>query len=136
MATMDPLQLKFIAFAVFGKGQAVADQAAAKPKSVLMDSKGFAKLAKESKIMSGRLDLTRVDLCFTKCSDRVRDSTCFAALSLGALLLCCAHRLVIVLILNFAQAPSGTRSLLAGVQHDVGVPCTPALKRKHGCILV
>ena len=34
MATMDPLQLKFIAFAVFGKGQAVADQAAAKPKQV------------------------------------------------------------------------------------------------------
>jgi p25-alpha len=72
MATMDPLQLKFIAFAVFGKGQAAADQAAVKPKAVLMDSKGFAKLCKESKIMSGRLDLTRVDLCFTKACDRVR----------------------------------------------------------------
>ena len=39
---------------------------------VVMDSKGFAKLCKESKIMSGRLDLTRVDLCFTKCCDKVR----------------------------------------------------------------
>jgi hypothetical protein len=71
MLTMDPLQSKFIAFAVFGKGPAAADQAMAKPKSVVMDSKGFAKLCKESKIMSGRLDLTRVDLCFTKCSDKV-----------------------------------------------------------------
>ena len=38
---------------------------------VVMDSKGFSKLCKESKIMSGRLDLTRVDLCFTKCCDKV-----------------------------------------------------------------
>jgi hypothetical protein len=71
MLTMDPLQSKFIAFAVFGKGPAAADEAMAKPKSVVMDSKAFAKLCKESKIMSGRLDLTRVDLCFTKCSDKV-----------------------------------------------------------------
>ena len=72
---MDPLQSKFIAFAVFGKGPAAADQAVAKPKAVVMDSKGFAKLCKESKIMSGRLDLTRVDLCFTKCCDKARASS-------------------------------------------------------------
>lgn len=67
----DPLQEKFVSFAIFGKGAAVADAAADDPDSVVMDSKGFAKLCKEAQIMCGNLDLTRVDLSFTKCSNKV-----------------------------------------------------------------
>lgn len=67
----DPLQEKFVSFAIFGKGAAVADAAAEDPGSVVMDSKGFAKLCKEAQIMAGNLDLTRVDLSFTKCSNKV-----------------------------------------------------------------
>ena len=63
---------KYIAFAVFGKGAAMAEQAAADPGSVLMDSKGFAKFCKESRLMRGRLDLTRVDLIFTKFCNKAR----------------------------------------------------------------
>jgi p25-alpha len=68
----DPLRAKFIAFAVFGKGAAVMAEAERRPSAVVMDSKGFAKLCKESDIMGSRLDLTRVDLCFTKACDKVR----------------------------------------------------------------
>ena len=60
-----------MSFAIFGKGAAVADAAADDPDSVVMDSKGFAKLCKEAQIMGGNLDLTRVDLSFTKCSNKV-----------------------------------------------------------------
>lgn len=68
----DPLQEKFVSFAIFGKGAGVADAAADDPARVVMDSKGFAKLCKEAQIMGGNLDLTRVDLSFTKCSNKVR----------------------------------------------------------------
>lgn len=70
-ALSDPLQEKFVSFAVFGKGAAVADAAAEDPDNVVMDSKGFAKLCKEAQLMGGNLDLTRVDLSFTKCSNKV-----------------------------------------------------------------
>lgn len=70
-APQDNIFGKYIAFAVFGKGAAMAEQAQADPGSVLMDSKGFAKFCKECRIMRGRLDLTRVDLIFTKFCNKV-----------------------------------------------------------------
>jgi p25-alpha len=75
-ADANPLRSKFIAFAVFGKGASVMAEATRRPSGVLMDSKGFAKLCKESDIMGGSLDLTRVDLCFTKACDKVRRLLC------------------------------------------------------------
>ena len=71
-APTDNIFGKYIAFAVFGKGAAVAEQAADDPSGVMMDSKGFAKFCKESRIMRGRLDLTRVDLIFTKFCNKAR----------------------------------------------------------------
>lgn len=59
----------FISFAVFGKGTLPHEM---RPGEIRMDSKAFAKLMKEAGVMEGKLNLTRVDLCFTKCCDKVR----------------------------------------------------------------
>eukprot|EP00892_Ulva_mutabilis_P010007 jgi/Ulvmu1/7379/UM036_0039.1 len=65
---MDRLEQIFASFAVFGKGSRGANVA---PEDIRMDSKAFAKLMKDAGVMYGKLNLTRVDLCFTKCCDKV-----------------------------------------------------------------
>lgn len=52
---------------MFGKGHRVIMTV----DDVRMDSKSFAKLMKEAGVLHGKLNLTRVDLCFTKCCDKV-----------------------------------------------------------------
>jgi hypothetical protein len=68
MCRAEPLQQVFVSFALFGKG--LLPQGA-KVSKVKMDSKAFAKLMKEAGMMEGKLNLTRVDLCFTKFCNKV-----------------------------------------------------------------
>lgn len=58
----------FVSFALFGKGLLPKG---VKISTIKMDSKAFSKLMKEAGVMVGKLDLTRVDLCFTKCCNKV-----------------------------------------------------------------
>lgn len=58
----------FVSFASFGKG---VHQASIALDKVRMDSKAFAKIMKDAGVMCGKLNLARVDLCFTKCYDKV-----------------------------------------------------------------
>jgi hypothetical protein len=79
----DQLQQVFVSFSLFGKGILEPGMRA---KDVRMDSKAFAKLMKEAGVMEGRLNLTRVDLCYAKCCDKARPPSClscFAWLSFG-----------------------------------------------------
>lgn len=99
-APLDNIFSKYIAFAVFGHGAAMAEQAAADPGSVLMDSKGFAKFCKETRIMRGRLDLTRVDLIFTKFCNKVCVISLYLEIYLLMHVLCCCECTSAVKILS------------------------------------
>jgi hypothetical protein len=76
----------FLSFAMFGKGQIGSD---IKPRDVRMDGKAFAKVIKEASLMGKALDPTRVDLCFTKCTDKVTKRMNFK--QFNAALAACAH---------------------------------------------
>lgn len=56
-----------MAFALFGKGLLPKN---VNVSQIKMESKAFAKLMKEAGVMEGKLNLTRVDLCFTKCCSK------------------------------------------------------------------
>lgn len=67
-AHAEPLQQVFVSFALFGKGLLPKG---VKVSQIKMDSKAFAKLMKDAAVMEGKLDLTRVDLCYAMCCNKV-----------------------------------------------------------------
>lgn len=69
----DRLEKVFASFAVFGKGNRGSKIAS---EDIRMDSKAFSKLMKDAGLMYGKLNLTRVDLCYTKCCEKVCFTCC------------------------------------------------------------